>query len=77
MLKAGLASIPQWAGVFLLAFLAAVPSPTMQATATVRIERPVKVSRDEWEKLPSQSKREVVITDEQGRRLLLRVVENQ
>jgi hypothetical protein len=49
----------------------------MQATATVRIERPVKVSRDKWEKLPPQSKREVVITDEQGRRLLLRVVENQ
>jgi hypothetical protein len=63
--------------VLLLALLAAASSPTIQATATVRIERPVKVSRDEWEKLPPQPKREVVITDEQGRRLLLRVVENQ
>jgi hypothetical protein len=63
--------------VLLLALLAAASSPAIQATATLRIERPVKVSRDEWEKLPPQPKREVVITDEQGRRLLLRVVENQ
>ena len=63
--------------MLVLAVLAATPPPKVQATATVRIERPVKANLEEWEKLPPQSKREVVISDEQGRRVLLRVVENQ
>jgi hypothetical protein len=63
--------------VLLFAALAVSPPPAPQATATIRIERPVKASRADWERLPPQSKREVIVRDEQGRRLLLRLVENQ
>jgi hypothetical protein len=70
--------------VLLLAALAAqaFPAPTQpnvaaRATATVRIERPSTASSKDWEWTPQPKKREVIVRDEQGRPLLLRLVENQ
>lgn len=60
-----------------LASQAASPPPKVQATATVRIERPVSASRERWEQLPPSSKREIIVRDEQGRPVLLRLIENQ
>jgi hypothetical protein len=71
--------------VLLLAALAAsqaAPAPPppkarLQATATVRIERPSTVTAKDWEQTPQPMKREVIVSDEQGRPILLRLVENQ
>jgi hypothetical protein len=70
--------------MLLLAALAAqaslappAPNVAVQATATVRIERPSTVSSKEWGRLPSRSKSEIIVRDEQGRSILLRLVENQ
>ena len=53
------------------------PPVVRQATASVRIERPVKVSAEEWERLPEQQRREILVRDEAGRPLLLRLIENE
>ena len=53
------------------------PKAIAQAEAIVRIERPVAVSRQQWEKLPPSARREVVIRDENGRETLLRLIEQQ
>jgi hypothetical protein len=63
--------------MLLLAAIAAASPPTVQATATVRIERPARASREAWERLPAQSKREVVVRDDEDRPIRLRLVENQ
>jgi hypothetical protein len=70
--------------VLLLIALSAQASPApsqpivaVQATATVRIERPSTVTARGWDRLPPQMKREVIVRDEQGQPLLLRLVENQ
>jgi hypothetical protein len=70
--------------VLLLAALAAqaapappLPKAVVQATATVRIQRPSAVSRDDWNRSPPEMKREVVVTDAQGQPVLLRLIENQ
>ena len=67
----------------LLLVLAAVASTgppakaAVQAVATIRIERPASASREAWERLPQSSRREIVIRDENGREILLRLVEQQ
>ena len=53
------------------------PPVVRQATASVRIERPAKVSRDEWERVPQRQRREILVRDEAGRPLLLRLIENE
>ena len=53
------------------------PKAVAQAQASVRIERPVAVSHQEWGKLPPSARREVVIRDENGREVLLRLIEQQ
>ena len=65
--------------MLLLAVLAtATPAqPKVEATATVRIERPSIAARDRWERLPNDRRGEVRIRDEHGRELLLRLVENE
>jgi len=70
--------------VLLLTALAAQASPAppppnmaVQATATVRIERPSSASARSWGGMRSPLKREVIVRDEQGRPLLLRLIENQ
>ena len=62
--------------MLVLALAAAAPV-AVQARASVRIERPVSASREEWERLPKSARREVVIRDEQGREILLRLIEQQ
>lgn len=54
-----------------------LPKGMAQAAATVRIERPSAVSSKDWDRSPPESKREIVVHDENGRPLLLRLVENQ
>lgn len=65
-----------------LAIIAAEPVPpprpiVAQATASVRIMNPVSIDQREWERLPDSARREIIIRDEQGRELLLRLVEQQ
>jgi hypothetical protein len=54
-----------------------LPPVRLQASATVRIERPVSASRTDWDRLPASQRREVIARDEQGRPVLLRIVENE
>jgi hypothetical protein len=70
--------------VLLLAALAAqaapvppLPKAIVQATATVRIQRPSTVSGESWDRSPPEMKREVVVWDERGQPMLLRLIENQ
>ena len=51
--------------------------PRIEATATARIERPSIAASELWERLPKERRREVPIRDQQGRELLLRLVENE
>ena len=46
-----------------------------QGTATVRIERPAKGNRAEWEGLPKPFRHEVVVRGENGEPIVLRLVE--
>jgi hypothetical protein len=68
--------------VLLLVALSAQASPApsqpivaVQATATARIERPSTVTARDWERMPQR--REVIVRDQQGQPLLLRLIENQ
>ena len=65
----------------LLLIAAALPPPeprvVRQATASVRIERPAKVSSEDWESVPGMRRREILVRDEAGRTLLLRLIENE
>jgi len=64
--------------MLLVAVLAsALPSSAAhaEATASVRIERPVSVSSVHWERLPKSKRSETIVRDEQGRLVLLRLVE--
>jgi hypothetical protein len=51
--------------------------PAVNSTATVRIERPAVASREQWERLPKESRRELVVRGGDGRLLLVRVIEYQ
>jgi hypothetical protein len=69
--------------VLLLVALSAPASPApsqpivaVQATATVRIERPSTVTARDWDRMPQPMRREVIVRDQQ-RPLLLRLIENQ
>ncbi len=70
--------------MLLLAALAAqaAPAPPLpkalnQATATLRIQRASVISSESWDRSPPDMRREVVSMDDQGRPLLLRLIENQ
>jgi len=56
---------------------AAPLEPRREATAAVRIERRSIATREEWNAIPKSRRREVTIRDEQGRELLLRLIENE
>jgi hypothetical protein len=51
--------------------------PDIQATASVRVQRSRPVNEYEWKHTPKLSRRETVVQDDQGRLLLLRLVEYQ
>jgi hypothetical protein len=70
--------------VLLLASLAAqaalvppLPKRAVDATASVRIERPSIGSSKDWARLPREAKRQVIVHDGQDGPMLLRLVENQ
>ena len=51
------------------------PSAAATATATVRIEPAAIVGSEMWERLPEDARREVIVADEEGRALRLRLVD--
>jgi hypothetical protein len=61
--------------VLLLAALAAVSPPQVQAQATVRILRPVRVTSADWDKVPANKRREVTIREKDGRVVTVRLIE--
>ena len=66
--------------MLLLIAAASQPQPPpvrVQATASVRVERPVRVSSENWEQVPKVRRREILVRDEAGRPLLLRLIENE
>ena len=54
-----------------------IERPSVQARVTVRIERPVTASAEQWERLPASRRREILIRDERGRLVFLRLIENE
>ena len=62
--------------LLLLAIASAAPVETA-AKATVRIEHPARIGARDWPLVPEAQRRELIVRDEQGRTLLLRLVENQ
>jgi len=66
--------------VFLAAKVAPLPAPrhaTAQSIASARIERPAVANRKRWEHAPPTSRREMLVRDERGQPLLLRIIEYQ
>ena len=63
--------------LLLLAAVVSAGPPKALATASVRIERSVSASEEGWRQLPKAQRREVIMRDEQGRTIVLRLVENQ
>ncbi len=53
------------------------PHVTIAAQATVRIERPATASAKDWKQTPSAGRREMIVRDEKGRVILLRITENE
>jgi hypothetical protein len=49
----------------------------VQATANARIERAATASRKAWEQSPKASRREIIVRDERGQSILIRVIEYQ
>ena len=71
-------------GAMLLAFLvlaqSAQPAPApsvAQARVTLRIQRAARASDSEWRKAPPDSRREIGRKDENGRTIVIRVIEHQ
>ena len=54
-----------------------LPRVTIAAQASVRIERPATASAKEWEQTPPAGRREMIVRDEKGRVILLRITENE
>ena len=52
------------------------PHPRVEArtSASIRIEHPATVDREQWEKAKA-SRREILVLDEQGRLILMRVID--
>jgi hypothetical protein len=67
--------------MLLLAAIAAIATTPaerpVEAQATVRIERPVSASADQWERLSETKRREILVRDEHGRPVLVRLIENE
>jgi hypothetical protein len=59
----------------LSALVAPLGVPRPQAKAFVRIARPAIANKGEWERLPASRRKERIQYDEQGRPVLVRLVE--
>lgn len=53
------------------------PKAEVRTSASIRIERPATASREQWEKTPKSLRRETIIVDEQGRPLLVRIIDHE
>ena len=51
--------------------------PSSQARVTLRIHRAAQASAREWRKAPPASRREIERKDENGRAIVIRVIEHQ
>lgn len=52
--------------------------PKIEAIATVKIKRHVAIaSAEQWIQQPQSSRREIIVRDQHGERLLLRIIDNQ
>ena len=51
------------------------PRVEVRTSASIRIEHPATVDREQWEKAPKASRREIVVLDEQGRPIVMRVID--
>jgi hypothetical protein len=49
----------------------------VRATASIRIERPAIANSKAWEESPKSSRRVIIVDDEHGRPILVRVIEYQ
>jgi hypothetical protein len=59
------------------AALASPVRPKVDAVATVRVERNASTaSAEQWERQPASSRRQVIVRDERGQPVLLRVIDN-
>jgi hypothetical protein len=63
--------------VFLAEIVARSGQANEVARAVVRIERSAKVDPESWMQTPAAQRREVRRIDEQGRRIILRLIEFQ
>lgn len=59
------------------ATLAQRPAVIARAQATVRIERAARASADDWGRRAQSQEREVIVRDEAGNRIRLRLAEYQ
>ena len=53
------------------------PHVEVQSIARVRIERPAIANSKEWEQTPKASRREIILHDENGQPVLVRLIEYQ
>ena len=51
-----------------------VPDTRVTVQATVRIMRPVRLDKHQWEQLPPRRRREKVVVED-GRQIVLRLIE--
>lgn len=51
------------------------PTTAVQATATIRVERPAIANRRVWERASKSSRREMIFHNRQGRTVLVRLIE--
>lgn len=46
-----------------------------QATASIRIERPAIANSKAWDRTPAASRRQIIVRDEHGQPVLVRIIE--
>lgn len=66
--------------MFILSNLASLPDiarAESRATASVRIERPTRASRHDWEQSPKSSRREIILRDERQQPTLVRIIDHE
>jgi hypothetical protein len=66
--------------LWLIASNAAVLAPaprTAQASAVIRVERGAPANLEEWQRPSATQRREIIVDDGQGRRVLVRLFEYQ
>ena len=67
--------------MFLIALVASLTPPvyrvTRQSTATVRIQRSSRATAETWSKAPAHQKRETTVRGDDGRPVIMRLIEHE